>query len=228
MGKTAELFDAGDLELGATAPNVDPDRVPAAAPAGTKEKKRRRKVKAKAKAKEAATPRGDASPQTPSAGRGSEGRRGTDAGAAKPSRKKRGGKTRVHAEVDEASAELLTAAEARRMGGGSQRAAEGRAAKRGADGRGSAKRGADGRGSAKRGSQQSSTAKRGADASRRSGKPGGRDAWRNYDEPQDRRGRGGRADRGARASVSPRGGRADRGAQASRSGRRPGDRGGRR
>lgn len=218
MGKTAELFDAGDLELGATAPNVDPDRVPAAAPAGKKEKKRRRKVKAKAKAKEAASPRCDASSQAPSTGRGSEGRRGTDAGAAKPSRKKRGGKTRVHAEVDEASAELLTAAEARRMGGGSQRAAEGRAVKRGADGRGSAKHG----------SQQPSAAKRGADVSRRSGKPGGRDAWRNYDEPQDRRGRGGRADRVARASVNPRGGRADRGAQASRSGRRPGDRGGRR
>lgn len=208
MGKTAELFDAGDLELGATAPNVDPDRVPAAAPAGKKEKKRRRKVKAKAKAKEAVSPRGDASSQAPSTGRGSESRRGTDAGAAKPSRKKRGGKTRVHAEVDEASAELLTAAEARRMGGGSQRAAEGRAVKRG--------------------SQQPSAAKRGADVSRRSGKPGGRDAWRNYDEPQDRRGRGGRADRVARASVNPRGGRADRGAQASRSGRRPGDRGGRR
>ena len=220
MGKTAELFDAGDLELGATAPNVDPDRVPAAAPAGKKEKKRRRKVKAKAKAKakEAVSPRGDVSSQAPSTGRGSESRRGTDAGAAKPSRKKRGGKTRVHAEVDEASAELLTAAEARRMGGGSQRAAEGRAVKRAADGRGSAKRG----------SQQPSAAKRGADVSRRSGKPGGRDAWRNYDETQDRRGRGGRADRVARASVNPRGGRADRGAQASRSGRRPGDRGGRR
>ena len=34
MGKTAEIFDADGLELGPHAPEVDPDRVPAKAPAG--------------------------------------------------------------------------------------------------------------------------------------------------------------------------------------------------
>ena len=54
---------------------------------------------------------------------------------------------------------------------------------------------------------------------------GGREAWRNYDEPSERRGRGGR---GARKASNPHGGRVDRGGSASRTGRRPGDRGGRR
>ena len=58
MGKTAALFDADGFELGASAPEVDPNRVPAKAPAGKKEKKRCRKAKAKAGAGSRAESRG--------------------------------------------------------------------------------------------------------------------------------------------------------------------------
>lgn len=42
MGKTADLYDAAGIDVGETAPAVDPDRVPASKPAGKKAKKRRR------------------------------------------------------------------------------------------------------------------------------------------------------------------------------------------
>ncbi|MFR3450670.1 MAG: DEAD/DEAH box helicase [Collinsella sp.] len=64
MGKTAEIFDADGLELGASCPEVDPDRVPAKAPAGKKEKKRRRKATARAKAERSGdSRRTDAAPE---------------------------------------------------------------------------------------------------------------------------------------------------------------------
>ena len=107
-----------------------------------------------------------------------------DEAKAKPSRRKRSGKTRVRADEGDASVELLTASEARTA------------------------------------SRPSRTG-----ANRRSTSSGGREAWRNYDEPSERRGRGGR---GARKASNPHGGRVDRGGSASRTGRRPGDRGGRR
>ena len=71
MGKTAEIFDADGLELGPHAPEVDPDRVPAKAPAGKKEKKRRRKATARAKAERSSAPkRGDAAPKAPPGAQG--------------------------------------------------------------------------------------------------------------------------------------------------------------
>ena len=47
MGKTADLFDAGDLPVGDRPPHLDPDRVPEAAP--TKKKTRRGKSRSKKK-----------------------------------------------------------------------------------------------------------------------------------------------------------------------------------
>lgn len=192
MGKTAALFDADGFELGASAPEVDPNRVPAKAPAGKKEKKRRRKAKAKAGAGSRAESRGgsrsgsngEAHGKVSSDTRAGASRRAEDEAKAKPSRRKRSGKTRVRADEGDASVELLTASEARTA------------------------------------SRPSRTG-----ANRRSTSSGGREAWRNYDEPSERRGCGGR---GARKASNPHGGRVDRGGSASRTGRRPGDRGGRR
>ncbi|WP_232212165.1 DEAD/DEAH box helicase, partial [Collinsella stercoris] len=144
MGKTADLFDAEGLEVGSNAPQVDPDRVPAKAPAGRKEKKRRRKTKNKAKGGasrgEGGSARGDggssrakggasraegssgvsAANSTGSRANGPSGRFGAadgrvaDGGASKPSRRKRGGKTRVRAE-EGGEVELLSAREVKRM-----------------------------------------------------------------------------------------------------------------
>lgn len=192
MGKTAALFDADGFELGASAPEVDPNRVPAKAPAGKKEKKRRRKAKAKAGAGSRAESRGgsrsgsngEAHGKVSSDTRTGASRRAEDEAKAKPSRRKRSGKTRVRAGEGDASVELLTASEAR---------------------------------TASRPSRTS--------AKHRPASSGGREAWRNYDEPTERRGRGGR---GARKASNAHGARVDRGGTASRTGRRPGDRGGHR
>lgn len=211
MGKTADMFDAEGLEVGADVPLVDPGRVPAAAPAGKKEKKRRRK------ARTAASRRTEGEGRKASGGRersasasaaisprdaahGSDERRATAAAgaSAKPSRRKRGGKTRVRSGQPEVDVELLTRGEARRVEKERRLAADSlqeRSRNRGA-------RGAKGNHGLVR--EQ-------------------RDAWRNFDEPSDRRPRGGRGARPDRGTdVAPRGN------GLSRSGRRPGDRGGRR
>ncbi|WP_417036902.1 DEAD/DEAH box helicase [Collinsella stercoris] len=282
MGKTADLFDAEGLEVGSNAPQVDPDRVPAKAPAGKKEKKRRRKAKNKAKggsaraeggssrakggASRAEGPSGvSAANSTGSRANGPSGRSGAadgrvaDGGASKPSRRKRGGKTRVRAE-EGGEVELLSAREAKRMeanpehkgakrSGGSRSAgkaglANGRRRDEGSDGsRRSDRSGrAEGSRSGREGASRSGRSSRpgrdgGARPAERGGRHddvrgsssrGGRDAWRNYDEPSDRRSRGGRSGRGG---AGPRAGRdnrqAPRGGNPSRSSRRPGDRGGR-
>ncbi|UEA46355.1 DEAD/DEAH box helicase [Collinsella stercoris] len=298
MGKTADLFDAEGLEVGSNAPQVDPDRVPAKAPAGRKEKKRRRKTKNKAKGGasrgEGGSARGDggssrakggasraegssgvsAANSTGSRANGPSGRFGAadgrvaDGGASKPSRRKRGGKTRVRAE-EGGEVELLSAREVKRMeanpelkgakrSGGSRSAgkaglANGRRRDEGSDGsRRSDRSGREGASRPGR-AEGSRSGREGVFRSGRSSRPGrdggarpaerggrhddvrgsssrgGRDAWRNYDEPSDRRSRGGRSGRGG---AGPRAGRDDRqaprGGNPSRSTRRPGDRGGRR
>ena len=237
MGKTAGLFDAEGLEVGASAPEVDPLRVPAKAPAGKKEKKRRRKAKAKAKAGSEA--RGESRGNARGDGRDvGEGRAEGDA-KAKPSRRKRGGKTRVRAEGDEIAVELLTASEVRRMDDGAGRESGGRAGASKGRARGGNRTaearpdagGKTGTPGSRRSDSRGAGSSRGTDrpsrgTSGRHGAPtGGREAWRNYDEPSERRGRGGRPER---RTANPRGGRADRGGSGPRSGRRPGDRGGRR
>lgn len=282
MGKTADLFDAEGLEVGSNAPQVDPDRVPAKAPAGRKEKKRRRKTKNKAKGGASrgeggsARAKGGASRAEGSSRGGAEGSSGVsaansagsrangpsgrsgaadgrvaDSGASKPSRRKRGGKTRVRAE-EGGEVELLSAREVKRMeanpelkgakrSGGSRSAgkaglANGRRRDEGSDGsRRSDRSGREGASRSGRSNRPgrdggARPAERGGrrDDVRGSSLRGGRDAWRNYDEPSDRRSRGGRSGRGG---AGPRAGRDDRqaprGGNPSRSTRRPGDRGGR-
>lgn len=237
MGKTAEIFDADGLELGPHAPEVDPDRVPAKAPAGKKEKKRRRKATARAKAERSnGSKRADVAPKAP---------QGAKEDAPKPSRRKRPGKTRVHADEASEPVELLTASEVR----GERAAAQDRPASKPSK-KGTARSGglANGR---KREDDRSRPERSRRDDRRRSGREdrsdrprsdrgdsarnrggrSGRDAWRNYDEPSERRGRGGRGGRGGQPGNSARGGRGGSYEQrpgAPRSGRRPGDRGGRR
>ena len=282
MGKTADLFDAEGLEVGSNAPQVDPDRVPAKAPAGKKEKKRRRKAKNKAKGGSAraeggsSRAKGGASRAEGSSGVSAANSAGSrangpsdrfsaadghvaDGGASKPSRRKRGGKTRVRAE-EGGEVELLSAREVKRMeanpepkgakrSGGSRSAgkaglANGRRRDEGSDGSrrsdrsGRAEGSRSGREGASRPGRSSRPGRDGGarpaerggrhDDVRGSSSRGGRDAWRNYDEPSDRRSHGGRSGRGG---AGPRAGRdnrqARRGGNPSRSSRRPGDRGGR-
>lgn len=240
MGKTVDLFDAEGLELGAHPVEVDPDRVPAKAPAGKKEKQRRRKAAKRAK--------GNDGP----ASRSSE-------LTSKPSQHKRPGKTRVRASDEQADVELLTAREVRverskpakgqpkkHVSNRAERRVAERAEKQSAreDNR------ADHR-AAERAEQAEHTrrrsdrrAKRGQDvAVPVAYEPSQREAWRNYDEPSERRGRGGRGGtcRDSQMNAGSRGGRSggrdNRGSYATRgnansgqrrSTRRPGDHGGRR
>ena len=237
MGKTAEIFDADGLELGPHAPEVDPDRVPAKAPAGKKEKKRRRKATARAKAERSSgSKRPDVAPKAP---------QGVKEDAPKPSRRKRSGKTRVHAEEAFEPVELLAASEVRGERAASQDRSTSRPSKKGAarsggfangrkreDDRSRPERSCrdDRRGSGREDRSYRPRSDRG-DSARNRGVRSGRDAWRNYDEPSERRGRGGRGGRGGQPGNSARGGRGSSYEQrpgASRSGRRPGDRGGRR
>lgn len=141
MGKTADLYDAEGLELGENPPFVDPDRIPADKPAGKKAKKRRRaKAEAGSKSKGEARPsrragkhRGErsddgaakaeartAKPSAERAGKPSreDGPRDEALEAApKPSRRKRAGKTRVHA-GDGAASEPRRESDGRAVRGG--------------------------------------------------------------------------------------------------------------
>ena len=237
MGKTAEIFDADGLELGPHAPEVDPDRVPAKAPAGKKEKKRRRKATARAKAERSSgSKRPDVAPKAP---------QGVKEDAPKPSRRKRPGKARVHAEEASEPVELLTASEVRGERAASQDRSTSRPFKKGAARSGGLANGRkreddrsrperschdDRRRSGREDRSDRPRSDRG-DSARNRGVRSGRDAWRNYDEPSERRGRGGRGGRGGQPGNSARGGRGSSYEQrpgAPRSGRRPGDRGGRR
>ena len=237
MGKTAEIFDADGLELGPHAPEVDPDRVPAKAPAGKKEKKRRRKATARAKAERSSgSKRPDAAPKAT---------QGAKEDTPKPSRRKRPGKTRVHAEEASEPVELLTASEVRGERAASQDRSTSRPSKKGAARSGGFANGRKREDDRSRPERSCRDDRRGSDREDRSDRPrsdrgdsarnrgvrSGRDAWRNYDEPSERRGRGGRGGRGGQPGNSARGGRGSSYEQrpgASRSGRRPGDRGGRR
>lgn len=237
MGKTAEIFDADGLELGPHAPEVDPDRVPAKAPAGKKEKKRRRKATARAKAERSSgSKRPDVAPKAT---------QGAKEDTPKPSRRKRPGKTRVHAEEASEPVELLTASEVRGERAASQDRSTSRSSKKGAARSGGFANGRKREDDRSRPERSCRDDRRGSDREDRSDRPrsdrgdsarnrgvrSGRDAWRNYDEPSERRGRGGRGGRGGQPGNSARGGRGSSYEQrpgASRSGRRPGDRGGRR
>ena len=255
MGKTVDLFDAEGLDLGAEPPAVDPNRVPAKAPAGKKEKKRRR---AKAERARAARHAGT-SASAPVDGSAAFGRRSRPAPVAgavagkrphpasddedsgsKPSRRKRSGRARVRG-GETADTELLTAGEVRgasrsRRGAGAD-GAQGDGARNDRDAANGSKRGSRTRGKGTSGQLKPRVAEEPLYRPSRNA----RDDWRNYDEPDGRRGRGGRGGRVARGSAGARSGRAGgrdnrgsygsqaaSGANGARPSRRPGDRGGRR
>ena len=245
MGKTADLFDAEGLDLGAHPPVVDPARVPAKAPAGKKEKKRRR-----ARAEKARAARNDRAPHADRGGRDARGHNmsagrpaaspsaSADPSASKPSRRKRSGRTRVRGAESAVDFDLLTEAEARQVSG--HASGDSRSSARGSA---AADRKRGGRGGDANASPQGATARSGRTGSRtRGGRSGeepayrpsrnARDDWRNYDEPSDRRSRGSRGGRAGgrdnRGSYGARNANGGTGANGSRPTRRPGDRGGRR
>ena len=241
MGKTADIYDAGAINLGEDAPRVDPDRVPASHAPTKKEKKRR---KQKAKRQEGAARRAAAKESGEKSGE-----------KARPARPKRSGKVRVHAE-DEAPARkgADAAADKTAAAPAANRAAR-RAAKFGEDasrsrdphrggrdgGRGSrGSRGAAGKGSGNRSRRDGRTGGRVSaeeEGRTRNGERvrfndnGRREGWRNFDEADYGRGRnggrGGRDNRGSNANNGSRPGR--NGGRGTRGGsRRVGDRGGKR
>ena len=245
MGKTVELFDAIGLDLGAHPPVVDPDRVPAKAPAGKKEKKRRKARLEKAKAARGDRRRGAGVDGNGSGGRvgsrckdgaGDGNQRGRTASSAapaadrsaeeiagsKPSHRKRSGRTRVRAEEGAPDFDLFTKAEVRNAearGGDSARS------KRVSDSQNR------GRSRSDRGAAGKLTPRIDEAPAYRPGRKA-RDDWRNYDEPSDRRSRGSRGGRAGgrdnRGGYGARNANGGSGANGSRPTRRPGDRGGRR
>lgn len=257
MGKTADLFDAEGLDLGENPPFVDPDRVPAAKPAGKKAKKRRR---AKAEGSQRKRPSRDrrdarAADEAPQASERRVPRDEAVEETAKPSRRKRSGKTRVRA--DEAPRE-------QRAESGSRPRREGdrRSERPARDGRNRAERRAERFGrdddrsrETRRDERPARDSRRGGgkrdDHGSRSGRGGNRydraehttrngeevrsnprnphDSWRNFDESSDRRDRRGGSRGGRAGGRDNRGSYNGRGGSNSRGGsRRPGDRGGRR
>ncbi len=263
MGKTADIFDAEGLDVGFHPPVVDPDRVPAKAPAGKKEKKRRRKVanrnKARSEAREGGSAQrerrstGDTRSNVATAVTAVSQKLGEDS-ASKPSRRKRGGKTRVRedrVEAERPSRESREAREVREPRDGrndrferDDRSDRSRGKRRNDRGDRFNRDGRSDRQGNRSGRRSDRRSERGVEASREASSS--REAWRNYDEPSPRRGRGGnyrdsQAHAGSRGGRS--GGRDNRGGYGSRGGfgggnasapaarrstRRPGDRGGRR
>ena len=191
MDKTADIYEAGDLHVGPNPPAVDPERDPAAFK--VKKKTKRGKSKSKKKLEQARR----------------DGKRNGD--GERPSRPKRGGKTRVRegvqARVDEAveSVAREVAAEERGGAGAVEQAPRGnRAERRAKQFQGEAhrrRREDEDRGGRRRVEREdegrgSRSGKRGAGDRRRSGRDderGGRD---------ERRGGEGRGERGARGGES--------------------------
>lgn len=200
MDKTADIYEAGDLHVGPNPPAVDPERDPAAFK--VKKKTKRGKSKSKKKLEQARRDgKRNGDDYGDVAGRSNRGRDERRGDGERPSRPKRGGKTRVRegvqARVDEAveSVAREVAAEERGGAGAAEQPARGnRAERRAKQFQGEAhrrrrvEREDEGRGS--RGS------KRGAGDRRRSGRDderGGRD---------ERRGGEGRGERTARGGES--------------------------
>ena len=105
MDKTAEIYDAGDLNVGPNPPKVDPERVPSEY--RPKKKTKRGKSKSKKKLEQARRDgKRNGDDYGDVAGRSNRGRGEGRGAGERPSRPKRGGKTRVRegvqARVDEA------------------------------------------------------------------------------------------------------------------------------
>ncbi|WP_346965288.1 DEAD/DEAH box helicase [Collinsella aerofaciens] len=205
MDKTADIYDAGDLHVGPNPPAVDPERDPAAFK--VKKKTKRGKSKSKKKLEQA---RRDGKRNGDVAGRSNRGRGDGE----RPSRPKRGGKTRVRegvqARVDEAveSVAREVAAEERGGAGAVEQAPRGnRAERRAKQFQGEAhrrRREDEDRGGRRRVEREdegrgSRSGKRGAGDRRRSGRDGERGG---RDERRGGEGRGSRDERGTRGGES--------------------------
>ena len=197
MDKTADIYEAGDLHVGPNPPAVDPERDPAAFK--VKKKTKRGKSKSKKKLEQARRDgKRNGDDYGDVAGRSNRGRDERRGDGERPSRPKRGGKTRVRegvqARVDEAVESVAREVAAEERGGAAavEQAPRGnRAERRAKQFQGEAHRrrredeGRDSRGG-----------KRGSGDRRRSGRNderGGRD---------ERRGGEGRGERGARSGES--------------------------
>ncbi|MDM8300027.1 DEAD/DEAH box helicase [Collinsella tanakaei] len=234
MGKTADLYDAGDIRCGEEAPEVDPDRVPAAHVPSKKAKKRRnQRAKKATKRERVREPRQRAPRQRDIERRAARdaAREAAGEAASRPAARKRPGRVRVHAEEGVAATSPAETAvpknraerRAERFGDASAHRgrpehAESRAARSGRKGASRSSNASEVQG---RRSTRSGAGARGRDeAPERTT----RDAWRNYDEG-DSHGRGGKRSgraggRDNRTSMRP--------TSSGRAGRRPGDRGGKR
>ena len=233
MGKTVEVFDARGLEVGEGAPVLDPARVPASHVPGKKAKKRRRAraragetgVKNAAKVQAARVRRAEApKAQAPDPAGGGE------LLSEREVRQMTAGKGGSGAKVNRGASGTASSADRERGGAGGGHGKEQGGKKQGGKGRGgrAAADGAKRRGGKSDGHAQQRAgkggSKQGARAASKGGSPTGagsasrkqRDAWRNYDEPDGRYGRGS-VSRAGSGTVKNR---------SSKSTRRPGDGGG--
>ena len=208
MDKTADIYEAGDLHVGPNPPAVDPERDPAAFK--VKKKAKRGKSKSKKKLEQARRDgKRNGDDYGDVAGRSNRGRDERRGDGERPSRPKRGGKTRVRegvqARVDEAVESVARQVAAEERGGAVEQAPRGnRAERRAKQFQGEAhrrRREDEDRGGRRRVEREdeghgSRGGKRGAGDRRRSGRDGergGRD---------ERRGGEGRGERGARGGES--------------------------
>ena len=205
MDKTADIYEAGDLHVGPNPPAVDPERDPAAFKA--KKKTKRGKSKSKKKLEQARRDgKRNGDDYGDVAGRSNRGRDERRGDGERPSRPKRGGKTRVRegvqARVDEAVESVAREVAAEERGGAAavEQAPRGNRAERRAkqfQGEAHRRRREDGdRGGRRRVEREDEG--RGS----RGGKRGGRD---------ERRGGEGRGERGSRGTERREGARGNGG-----------------
>lgn len=203
MDKTADIYEAGDLHVGPNPPAVDPERDPAAFKA--KKKTKRGKSKSKKKLEQARRDgKRNGDDYGDVAGRSNRGRDERRGDGERPSRPKRGGKTRVRegvqARVDEAVESVAREVAAEERGGAAavEQAPRGNRAERRAkqfQGEAHRRRREDGdRGGRRRVEREDEG--RGS----RGGKRGGRDERRGGEGRGERSTRGGERREGARGN----------------------------
>ena len=218
MDKTADIYDAGDLHVGPNPPAVDPERDPAAFK--VKKKTKRGKSKSKKKLEQARRDgKRNGDDYGDVAGRSNRGRDERRGDGERPSRPKRGGKTRVRegvqARVDEAVESVAREVAAEERGGAVEQGPRGnRAERRAKQFQGEAhrrRREDEDRGGRRRVEREdegrgSRGGKRGSGDRRRSGRDGERGG---RDERRGGEGRGSRDERGTRGGkrFDERGGR---------------------
>ena len=203
MDKTADIYEAGDLHVGPNPPAVDPERDPAAFKA--KKKTKRGKSKSKKKLEQARRDgKRNGDDYGDVAGRSNRGRDERRGDGERPSRPKRGGKTRVRegvqARVDEAVESVAREVAAEERGGAAAVEQAPRGGKRGSgDRRRSGRDGERGgrderRGGEGRGSRDERGTRGGESrGGKRFDERGGREGGRGGERREGARGNGGRS-----------------------------------